>query len=110
MRAPCPPHSGFSKHNNGHNRIINTMKISARNKLAGKVLSIDKGSVNSVVKIQLSGTPTITAIVTNEAVDDLELTVDGKAVAVVKASSVLVGICNDKSASECKDGKCGCQA
>lgn len=85
------------------------MKISARNKLAGKVIAIEKGAVNSVVKIELTGTPTLTAVITNDAVQDLELTVDGKAVAVVKASSVLVGICNDKSASECKDGKCGCQ-
>ncbi|MAX23918.1 MAG: hypothetical protein CMJ19_05375 [Phycisphaeraceae bacterium] len=85
------------------------MKISARNKLAGKVTAIEKGAVNSVVKIQLTGTPTITATITNDAVSDLALAVDGNAVAVIKASNVLVGICNDKTASDCKDGKCGCQ-
>lgn len=86
------------------------MKISAQNKLAGKVVSIEKGAVNSIVKIQLTGTPTLTAIITNTAVKDLELAIDEKAVAVIKSSNVLVGICNDKSASECKDSKCGCQS
>lgn len=78
------------------------MKISARNKLLGTVKSIQAGSVNSVVEIQLTGSPTITAMITNDAVADLELNVGGAACAVVKASSVLVGVC--------QDGKgCGCQ-
>jgi len=85
------------------------MKISARNKLAGKVVAIEEGAVNSIVKIELSGTPTLTAVITNTAVKDLELAIGEKAVAVIKSSNVMVGICNDKSASECKDGKCGCQ-
>jgi molybdopterin-binding protein len=104
-----PATLGFFKRQTTGTTEIKTMKISARNKLAGKVIAIEKGAVNSIVKIQLTGTPTITAVVTNDAVEDLELSIDGKAVAVVKASSVLVGICNDKSASECKDGQCGCQ-
>ena len=85
------------------------MKISARNKLAGKDVAIEEGAVNSIVKIELSGTPTLTAVITNTAVKDLELAIGEKAVAVIKSSNVMVGICNDKSASECKDGKCGCQ-
>ncbi|GEM_PF-3229856 len=107
--CPLPVALGFFKNNDKGTTEKQTMKISARNKLAGKVTAIEKGAVNSIVKIQLTGTPTLTAVVTNDAVEDLELTVDGNAVAVIKASSVLVGICNDKSATECKDGKCGCQ-
>lgn len=77
------------------------MKISARNKLMGKVTTVERGAVNSVVKIELTGTPVITAVVTNEAVQDLELAEGSQACAVVKASNVLLGICND--------GNCGCQ-
>lgn len=78
------------------------MKISARNKLQGTVTKITAGSVNSVIEIQLHGTPTITAVITNDGVADLELQVGSSACAVIKASSVLVGVC--------QDGKgCGCQ-
>ena len=78
------------------------MKISARNKLQGTVQKITKGSVNSAVEIQLQGSPTITAVITNDAVADLELQVGGSACAVIKASSVLVGVCQEGQG-------CGCQ-
>lgn len=78
------------------------MKISARNKLKGTVQKISKGAVNSIVEIKLDAAPTITAVITNDAVADLELSEGGTACAVIKASNVLVGIC--------QDGKgCGCQ-
>lgn len=78
------------------------MKISARNKLKGTITKIVPGSLNSLVEIQLTGTPVITAMITNDAVADLELAVGGEACAVIKASSVLVGVC--------ENGKgCGCQ-
>ena len=63
---------------------------------------ITTGSVNSVVEIQLQGNPTITAVITNDAVTDLELQVGGSACAVIKASSVLVGVCQEGQG-------CGCQ-
>ena len=78
------------------------MKISARNKLRGKVVSLKPGAVNTVVKIELTGTPTVTAVITNEAAEELGLAEGGDACAVVKASNVLVGICNDGAG-------CGCQ-
>ncbi len=90
------------------------MKISAQNKLMGKVVSIDKGAVNSIVKIELSANPVITAVITNNAVEDLELVEGGQACAVVKSSNVMVGICQDgkgkeKESGECCSGSCGCQ-
>jgi molybdopterin-binding protein len=78
------------------------MKISARNKLRGKVAELKVGAVNTVVKIQLTSAPAITAIITNEAAEELGLSEGGDACAVVKASSVMVGICNEGSG-------CGCQ-
>jgi len=77
------------------------MRISARNKLCGTVKSITHGVVNSKVVIELTGTPTITAVITKEAAEELELAEGGDACAVVKASSVLVGLC--------QGGECGCK-
>ena len=66
------------------------MRISARNQLPGTVVSIEKGAVNGVVKIEVA--PGITSSITNAAIEELELAEGKKAVAVVKASSVMVGL------------------
>ena len=67
------------------------MKLSARNKLAGTVASIDKGAVNSTVQIDLGGGTIVTAMITNASVEELGLEVGKTAYAVVKASDVIVG-------------------
>ncbi len=67
------------------------MKISARNVLKGKIIGITKGATTSHVRIDIGGA-TVTASITNEAVDDLKLAVGRDAYAVVKASDVMVGV------------------
>jgi len=64
------------------------MRISARNQLPGTVVSIEKGAVNGVVKIEVAPGVIITSSITNAA----ELAEGKQAVAVVKASSVMVGL------------------
>jgi molybdate transport system regulatory protein len=66
------------------------MKISARNQLQGKIESIKTGAVNSEVDLALPGGQKIVAIVTNESASALNLAAGKEAVALVKASSVLV--------------------
>ncbi|AMD99930.1 molybdenum-pterin-binding protein [Actinomyces oris] len=68
------------------------MRISARNQLPGTVVSIEKGAVNGVVKIEVAPGVIITSSITNAAIEELELTEGKQAVAVVKASSVMVGL------------------
>ena len=49
------------------------MRISARNQLPGTVVSIEKGAVNGVVKIEVAPGVIITSSITNAAIGELEL-------------------------------------
>ena len=66
------------------------MTISARNKFAGKVAAVEKGAVNDVVKID-TAFGTVSATISDSAVAELGLEAGKDAVAVVKATSVMVG-------------------
>ena len=68
------------------------MKISARNRLKGKITEIVKGATTAHVRIDIGDGVIVTASITNEAVDELALTVGGQAYAVVKASDVMVAV------------------
>ena len=67
------------------------MKISARNRLKGKIIEVKKGATTAHIKIDVGGT-IVTAAITNEAVAELKLAKGKTAYAVVKASDVMVGI------------------
>ncbi len=67
------------------------MKISARNKLKGRVVEIVKGATTAHVRLEIGG-GIVTASITNEAVDELGLTVGQDAYAVIKASDVMVAV------------------
>lgn len=67
------------------------MKISARNQIAGTVLSVTPGAVSASVKIDIGGGNIITSSVTDEAVGDLGLAVGDRVTVIVKASDVLIG-------------------
>jgi molybdopterin-binding protein len=66
------------------------MKLSARNIIKGVVASVTRGSTTAHVKIDVGGGRVITASITNEAVDELRLSVGDSAYAVIKASDVMV--------------------
>jgi len=68
------------------------MKISARNILKGKVKQVSPGAVNTEVIIELPGGFEIVSIITRESADKLGLAVGKEAYAIIKASSVIVGI------------------
>ena len=65
------------------------VKTTARNVLKGKVVEVIKGAVNSEVKLSL-GTAIISAIVTNDAIEDLSIKASEDAYAIIKASSVIL--------------------
>ncbi|HMK89849.1 MAG TPA: TOBE domain-containing protein [Methylocystis sp.] len=67
------------------------MKISARNALPGKVVEIKKGATTAHVIIDVNGA-TLTASITNESVDELDLKVGQAVHAVIKSSDVMVAV------------------
>jgi molybdopterin-binding protein len=66
------------------------MKLSARNQIAGIIAEVRKGQTTAHVRIDIGNGVTITASITNEAVDELGLKAGDKATAVIKASDVMV--------------------
>ena len=67
------------------------MQISTRNRLKGTIVEVKKGTTTAHVRINVGG-QIVTATITNEAVDDLNLAAGQHAYAVIKASDVMVGI------------------
>jgi len=68
------------------------LRLSARNQLQGKISAVRPGAVNSEILIGMEGGTTLVAIVTNESATDLGLAVGAPAVAIFKASSVILGV------------------
>jgi molybdopterin-binding protein len=69
-----------------------SMKISARNQLKGTIVDVVKGATTSHIRIDIGGGVIVTSAITNEAVDELKLAKGKAAVAVIKASDVMVGV------------------
>ena len=67
------------------------MKLSARNQFAGTVTKVNEGAVNGIVTIDVNGTP-VSATISMAAIRELELAPGKAALAIVKATSVTVGI------------------
>jgi molybdopterin-binding protein len=68
------------------------MKISARNQFKGKIIDIQEGAVNGIVKIDIGGGNVMSATISMNAIRELGLEVGREAYAIVKATSVMVGV------------------
>ncbi len=66
------------------------MKLSARNQIRGKIVSVQKGQTTGHVRIDIGNGVIITSSITNEAIDELALKAGDEAIAVIKASDVMV--------------------
>jgi molybdopterin-binding protein len=67
------------------------MKLSARNQLKGKIVEVKKGATSAHVRIDIGG-QMLTASITNDSVDELKLEKGKTAYAIIKATSVMVGV------------------
>jgi len=66
------------------------LKISARNRLRGVVKEVEKGMVTAKVKLEIEAPAVVTAIISREAVEELDIKPGDKAEAVIKATEVMV--------------------
>lgn len=68
------------------------MKLSARNQFKGTIVSIEEGAVNDIVRIDIGGGNIVTSTISMGSIRELGLMVGGTAYAVIKATSVMVGV------------------
>lgn len=66
-------------------------KISARNKFEGTVKDIQVGAVNDIVTLETKA-GLVYSTISKNAVEELSLSVGNKAYAVIKSTSVMVGV------------------
>lgn len=65
------------------------MTLSARNRLRGRIVGIDRGPVSTKVKIDIGGS-TLTSTITTEAADELRLQQGDEVGAIIKSSDVMI--------------------
>ena len=66
--------------------------LSARNQIEGTVVAVEEGAVNGHVTIEDADGVKVTGSITNAAIEELGLAAGGKAVAIVKATDVMVAV------------------
>lgn len=71
---------------------VREFKVSTRNKLHGKIVSLTPGAVNTELNVEFSGGNTISSVITNESAKSLELKEGDEVCAIFKASSVILGV------------------
>ena len=68
------------------------VKLSARNRLTGKISRISKGAINTDISITLAGGAVMSAVITNESCEEMQLKKGQQVQALFKASSVILGV------------------
>jgi molybdopterin-binding protein len=67
------------------------MRLSTRNQLQATVSSVDLGTVMAAVKVALPDGQTITASITREAAEDLDIAEGDAVVVLIKSTEVMLG-------------------
>lgn len=71
------------------------MLTSARNQFAGRVTRVQRGAVNDEIELEIAGGARLVAVVTRASTENLGLAVGAEAIAMIKASWVLIGVEDD---------------
>ena len=83
--------SYLSKVLSGSARLeVKVVKLSARNRFKGKVVAVEKGVITAKVKVEVKTPITITAVITKEAVEDLNIKVGDEVEAIMKSTEVMI--------------------
>jgi molybdopterin-binding protein len=70
---------------------VGSMKLSASNQFKGRVIGLDEGPVTTRVLIEIAPKVVITSLITTASVRRLGLKVGKPAVAIIKATEVIIG-------------------
>jgi molybdopterin-binding protein len=68
------------------------MRLSTRNQLSGTIAEVTIGAVMATVKVTLDGGQSVTASITKEAVQELDLQVGKPATVLIKSTEVMIGV------------------
>jgi len=69
---------------------VKGLKLSARNRFKGKVVSVEKGVITAKVKVEIKVPVTVTAVITKESVEDLDIKVGDEVEAIMKSTEVMI--------------------
>ncbi len=69
---------------------VKGLKLSARNRFKGKVVAVEKGVITAKVKVEVKMPVTVTAVITKDAVEDLDIKVGDEVEAIVKSTEVMI--------------------
>ena len=73
------------------------MALSARNQFQGKIVSLKRGSVMSEVIVDIGGGHRIVSLISTSSVKRLKLKVGKPAIAVIKATEVIISTVIDNT-------------
>ena len=68
------------------------MKLSARNLIKGKIKSIKKGPISTLVVIEIAPKVEVVSVITSEGAGTMKLKKGQTAYAIIKASNVMIGV------------------
>ena len=69
---------------------VKGLKLSARNQFKGKVVAVDKGVITGKVKVEIKVPVTVTAVITKEAIEELDIKVGDEVTAIVKSTEIMI--------------------
>jgi molybdopterin-binding protein len=67
------------------------MKMSARNQMKGNIESVEDGMVTSKIKVKITSPSTVTAVITKESVNELNLKPGDEVTVIIKSTDVMLG-------------------
>ncbi len=66
------------------------VKLSARNQLTGKVVAVEKGVITAKVTVEVMVPATVTAVITKDSVEELDIKVGDEVAAIVKSTEIMI--------------------
>jgi molybdopterin-binding protein len=66
------------------------MRLSARNHVVGKVVSVEEGAIAALVRVEVKEPFTVSALITKEASEDLKLKAGDLVTVIIKSTELII--------------------